>query len=231
MTEDTRQEIRVLDVSSPRLFPFWLAEKAGVNVTMLNPDPEDLNQSRYQSRYVKGRAIDFVDEFAGTTLPFADNSFDIVTSISVIEHINGDGDIDMVREMARVTRPGGLIILTFPVKGVFDKEYRKERCYPTQEIDPERDAYFFQRFYDAEQIRKRLLTHVGMHEDGRAYFVEITPDWFADYEATWMRQGYPWIINDARFMAEYFQLAEDHPSDRMGICGIFIRVDEEGEHI
>ena len=44
-------------------------------------------------------------------LPFADCSFDLVASTALLEHVDGvDG---AVREMARVTRPGGLIFANF----------------------------------------------------------------------------------------------------------------------
>lgn len=45
-------------------------------------------------------------------LPFAGNSFDCVISFQVIEHI--ERDIEMVREVRRVLRPGGKFILTTP---------------------------------------------------------------------------------------------------------------------
>ena len=45
-------------------------------------------------------------------LPFAGESFDTVISFQVIEHIRND--LEFVREMARVLRPGGRLILTTP---------------------------------------------------------------------------------------------------------------------
>lgn len=50
-------------------------------------------------------------------LPFADASFDIVTCLDVIEHI--DEDQSAVTEIARVIRPGGLLVLTVPAFQVF----------------------------------------------------------------------------------------------------------------
>lgn len=45
-------------------------------------------------------------------LPFENNSFDFVISFQVIEHVKRD--IELVREVERVLRPGGKFILTTP---------------------------------------------------------------------------------------------------------------------
>ena len=41
---------------------------------------------------------------SATSLPFADNSFDVAVSVTVIEEVNANG---MLAEMVRVTKPGG----------------------------------------------------------------------------------------------------------------------------
>ena len=46
------------------------------------------------------------------SLPFADNSFDVVTALDVIEHL--DDDLGTLREVYRVMRPGGLLIISVP---------------------------------------------------------------------------------------------------------------------
>jgi len=45
-------------------------------------------------------------------LPFKDGKFDLVTALDVCEHLNDDAA--GLREIARVTRPGGWVILTVP---------------------------------------------------------------------------------------------------------------------
>ena len=47
-----------------------------------------------------------------TRLPFDDASFDLVTMLAVLEHLDHPGDI--LRECARVLRPGGGLFLTVP---------------------------------------------------------------------------------------------------------------------
>lgn len=44
-------------------------------------------------------------------LSYPSEHFDVVISLSAIEHIRGDGDIVAAREMARVCRPGGKVII------------------------------------------------------------------------------------------------------------------------
>ena len=45
-------------------------------------------------------------------LSYSDNSFDLITSVDVIEHV-GDPE-RMVQEISRVLKPGGIALITFP---------------------------------------------------------------------------------------------------------------------
>ncbi len=75
-------------------------------------------------------------------LPFADGSFDATTCISTLEHIGMDnevyfdasgqrvdeqGDLTALREMGRVTRPGGRVLVTVP--GGRDESFGWHRQY------------------------------------------------------------------------------------------------------
>lgn len=47
-------------------------------------------------------------------LPFPDDSFDAVVSLDVLYHIAAPGDLMALRELARVVRPGGQVLLNLP---------------------------------------------------------------------------------------------------------------------
>jgi SAM-dependent methyltransferase len=48
----------------------------------------------------------------GEPLPFADDAFDVVTTLDVIEHI--DDDVAALAELRRVLRPGGRLLVAVP---------------------------------------------------------------------------------------------------------------------
>jgi SAM-dependent methyltransferase len=53
-------------------------------------------------------------EGSADALPFDDGSFDIVLSVEMLEHVPAAARADALREMFRVLRPGGRMIVTFP---------------------------------------------------------------------------------------------------------------------
>jgi SAM-dependent methyltransferase len=53
-----------------------------------------------------------VHRIDGTTLPFADGSFDLVVVIDLLEHVSDDGAT--MAEIARVLRPGGALVVNTP---------------------------------------------------------------------------------------------------------------------
>jgi SAM-dependent methyltransferase len=61
----------------------------------------------------------------GEKLPFEDNSFDVVYSVSVMEHIATGNDLIVFSEMLRVLKVGGRLILTTDVMPKDEMNYRK----------------------------------------------------------------------------------------------------------
>lgn len=62
--------------------------------------------------YCHDRGLEQVTQSAADSLPFDKDTFDLVTALDVVEHI--DDDLGALREMRRVIKPGGLLLLTVP---------------------------------------------------------------------------------------------------------------------
>src|SRR5438876_8609719 len=98
---------RVLDLASPKLLAVALT-RARVGVVSVDALPSEIELWRRLAPEARFEVAD------GRALPFADASFDRAYSLSVLEHIAGDGDERAFAELARVVRPGGRIVLTMP---------------------------------------------------------------------------------------------------------------------
>jgi SAM-dependent methyltransferase len=96
---------------------------------------------------------------AGEHLPFRDATFDLVLSNEVIEHVQDDREA--VAEMARVTRPGGHVVIFCP-----------NRWYPVEQHGVYwRGRYHFGNIplvnYLPDPLRNRLAPHVRAYTRGR----------------------------------------------------------------
>ena len=69
----------------------------------------DVSEAAVQAARLRGHDVRLG---AVEALPFGDGTFDLVTCLDVIEHTPDDGAT--LRELLRVTRPGGLLIVTVP---------------------------------------------------------------------------------------------------------------------
>ena len=101
-----------------------------------------------------------------TNLPFPDAVFDLAMAMDVIEHVEDDEPV--FRELARVLRPGGTLVLSSPLHPDrwtrFDDVVGHRRRYRPQELlarlirhglTLERSAFF------GMQPRSRLLSNLG----------------------------------------------------------------------
>lgn len=213
-----------LDVGSPRLFSYYVVDTgAAKQVKIINPDPRDAQ--------VTERIRKLLD-FAGITVSCTDVRSELLTgkkynciwSISVIEHISGNyEDTDAVKWMYGALNEGGRLILTFPVDRQYWKEYRSgEDPYGTQER-ADSQQYFFQRFYDLDSIRQRLLEPVGVSPVTMRWFGEKQSGHFHDYIRRWLEEGWQCTVEDPREIADHYQEYESwEEMPGVGVCGIVI---------
>jgi SAM-dependent methyltransferase len=110
----------LLDVGTAKSDTLWMQwlDSLPISVTVTDYDPSDYpyQRARFQQADVR-------------RLPFEDNTFDVILAVSVIEHIglsdaqvlsadkpseDSDGDVEAVRELVRVLKPEGRLVMTFP---------------------------------------------------------------------------------------------------------------------
>lgn len=108
---------RILEVGCSNGFkPFALQRRfPDAEVSGIDPDAAAIALAQGMAERVDRDSMARVPTFregVGEKLPFDDNSFDLVISLTTIEHV---ADVDQVlAEMARVLRPGGVLYLEAP---------------------------------------------------------------------------------------------------------------------
>jgi SAM-dependent methyltransferase len=99
-------------------------------------DAEGVDISPDALKFCRERGLDKVKLGAAESLPYEDHEFDLVTSFDVVEHM--DDDVAGLREMRRVLRPGGRVLLFVPtfmfLWGVQDEVSNHRRRYRLNEL-------------------------------------------------------------------------------------------------
>ena len=110
----------------------------GANLIMLSKygDAEGVDISEDALAFCRERGLDKVRLGAGEELPYEDGTFDLVTAFDVVEHM--DDDLAGLREMRRVLRPGGRVLLFVPtfmfLWGVQDDVSNHRRRYRLSQL-------------------------------------------------------------------------------------------------
>ena len=156
------RRLTVLDVGSPKLLGLYLGHMARTDITLT--DISELNVDEYRMMWrALQRTAQGTAEFSlqdARSLQFPAAAFDVVYSMSVIEHVEGkSGDSQAVRELLRVLKPGGLLMVSVPFGGTYVEQQRLGFAGAARRTG-DREAYFFQRIYDSVQFRRRILDHV-----------------------------------------------------------------------
>lgn len=210
-----------LDVSSPRLFDIYLLSKnKHIKLELINPDKKDLEDTNIHLNTLGLSERASLASHDATCLPYENNSFDVVTSISVIEHIPDDGDSLAVKEMWRVLKPGGKMVITVPCAKEGYEEWRDKDAYGLG-LSQQNEKYFFQRFYDTSSLQSRIFNHVGLLPKEVKVFGEKRSGVFHDYEQRWMKFGLEETIHDPlHIVRDYKSYPSIESLVGMGVCGL-----------
>ncbi|HVU23051.1 MAG TPA: class I SAM-dependent methyltransferase [Opitutus sp.] len=198
-----------LDVSSPFLFSLWLtATRPDWRVRISNPDARDSAATAAIVRRLGLERIDVSDRDA-EALAAEGLTYDAIWSISVFEHIAGDGDGRALRALAACLRPGGRLCLTVMCAPSYTEEFVDEDVYGLGRTRTDR-GHFFQRFYDETALRERLLDAVpGLSVVRTRWIGETRPGSYAAY-AERARRGlrYAWAVEEPLIAAREYQWFE-----------------------
>jgi SAM-dependent methyltransferase len=148
-----------LDVSSPRMFPtLLLLRQRTISAELLNPDTKDLAGT---IALIKASGLSDRCHFYSCLIeeaPFAPESFDVITSISVVEHI--PQDTQAIQKMWTMVKRGGRLFLSVPCAAETSEDYINQNAYGL--LEPTKNGFFFlQRFYDPLLLQERIFSITG----------------------------------------------------------------------
>jgi len=151
---DLKRGFRLMDISSPKLLSLYLGTNGFSDIVI--SDIEDYFVEDFEIYARELRFSPQIKTFDATSIPFEDNSFDRVFSVSVLEHVPGPGDIDIAREVFRVLRPDGIFVITCPAGRTYAEEWLKKKDFYWPTRIREDGNVFFQRRYDVRTIHERF---------------------------------------------------------------------------
>lgn len=156
---------RVLDLGSPKDLAGILARSRGFEVvaTDILADTVELSRRYAEAQGIDGAGAGKVQSEVqdGRRLSYADNSFDAAFSVSVIEHIPGRGDTEAVRELLRVVKPGGKVVITTPYDRAYRESFVDSDVYERKAAG---EPVFWERHYDDAALRERILGVAGARQ-------------------------------------------------------------------
>ncbi len=131
-------------------FSFFLLNQ-GLNVTAYSFDEIGAISSLFSQRFKNKFCFTRCESKDPTTLPFKEESFDVIFSVGVLEHVweTGGSELDSLKEIYRVLKPGGRVcVFHFPnrtswiemvnrvcVKTGLFKKYTHGRLYTKKQIE------------------------------------------------------------------------------------------------
>jgi SAM-dependent methyltransferase len=213
---------RLLDVSSPRLLPLlFVANRPRVEAVFLNPDSKDLPATVKMARELRvAERCQFVDKVIAETA-FEDGTFDLITCLSVVEHI--PSDTAAVQKMWELLKPGGRLVLTVPCAQSASAEFVDRDEYGV--LGTAADGFvFWQRFYDENLLRTRIFSVTGLPDKSVVYGEKVAGLYNANIRQKMSGELYP-AWREPYMMGQQFQVYESITSlPGMGVIGfLFVK--------
>ncbi len=213
-----------LDVSSPRLLLLYLLHHNKISHShLINPDKDDLLQTQHFLNVLNlQNKADTATLDITQPLPFY-NHFDLITSISVIEHIPDDGDIKAIENMWKALKPGGKLIITIPCSKDYSEEFRDKNTYNLKTNKKIQEKYFFQRVYDNDRLNK-IFSQIGKAPQQMIIFGEKKKGIFYKYEKELMKYNLRKAVNDPYYISRDYQIFPNiNALPGFGVCEMMFK--------
>ncbi len=159
--------LKILDIGvGTSIFPLYLAAKHDCTVEAIDLDkwlgPQFFGRLAKRFPRIGVRPDQFSFRVMDACkLNYPNDTFDRILTISTLEHIPGEGDVQAMREIARVLKPGGICIVDVPYN-------------PTFLADAPRPAdWYFARRYDEPAVQERLIKPSRLSLTHIEYFGEF----------------------------------------------------------
>lgn len=108
---DFRQDKKILEVAcNTGAMAVQIAKQFGCQVIGVDLDEELLDKARLHIKENQLEALVSVQSANMTTLPFDDNSFDIVINEAVLTMLPADEKVNAIKEYLRVLKPNGFLL-------------------------------------------------------------------------------------------------------------------------
>ncbi len=178
-----------LDVSSPRLFPaLLLSARRALTATLLNPDRADLDETRNLLTALGFASRCRIENLSVENASLPKDHFDVVTSMSVIEHIRDD--TSALALIWRALKTGGRLLLSLPCAAVSEEWFLNIPTYEFAEREPD-GSVFHQYLYDDARLAQHVYCVTGQPVR-REIVGEIRRDSHLDaYRRKWIDPRYP----------------------------------------
>jgi SAM-dependent methyltransferase len=210
------ERLRYLDIGSGRSpLPTYVLRNSRWDVTCLDKFEWVQKQRRFLNRTGGPNDRFHVIQADLLTADLAERSFDIITSVSVIEHFEGISDSAAMRASARLLKPGGEYILTTLVNEGFFREFYLDRDVYGSKFHAA--PVYYQRHYDIPALAQRIITPSGLLEHERIYFGDYGFQCFEKVlqQPKPLRALYMW---STAFLAKRYLSYRSYPISRESMC-------------
>jgi len=176
------QKLEYLDIGSggESPLPSYFLKNTNWNITIVDKYKWVRNQLKFAKNslpdYTNDRFKIIEKDFILTELD--SYKYDIITNISVIEHFEGDTDKTAMEASGKLLKKDGIYFLTTPMNESYYKEiYVNNDVYGDKAVNKK---VFYQRHYDTNSVKERIITPSNLKEVQRIYFGDYNMQFFEE---------------------------------------------------